>query len=191
MDPLSSSLNYDTGSTEELHAAITFLHRDALFHSVDTSTEYYDTQVKIDRSVAPLWDEFLNTPLPPLPNITVKKLSKNRSSDAKRKVKDQKNKAYICPITDCGRRYKYRGDLASHFRKKHHKNPSYASLAGKIFTPRSSKIGKPFPCPFESCPSGFAWERDCQRHVKLKHTNPVINDVSKKPIVWVWEEQKK
>lgn len=58
-----------------------------------------------------------------------------------------------------------RGDLNAHIKKKHQvKEGGDGEKHGRM-----SKIGKPFPCCFPDCPSGFMRTGDLRRHYYQKH----------------------
>lgn len=73
--------------------------------------------------------------------------------------------SYVCPIPNCDRTYRRKGDLKQHVMAKHENS----EIAANISPARSSKEGKPFPCPEESCPSGYQRQADLMRHQKKKH----------------------
>lgn len=78
----------------------------------------------------------------------------------------RKSSSFVCPLPNCRRTYRRKGDLKVHVKKKH---PSYVELPDQISKPRSSRLNKPFPCPVEDCPCGFMRQRGLQRHFRKKH----------------------
>jgi hypothetical protein len=91
-----------------------------------------------------------------------------------------KSPPFTCPLPECGRKYRRKGDLKVHCVTKH---PGMIALHRSISTPKSTKEGKAFPCPVESCRCGFKWERDLRRHIKGKHM-PQREDSSRPPKAW-------
>jgi len=73
---------------------------------------------------------------------------------------------FICPLSSCQRLYRRKGDLKVHVKKKH---SDCADLPDLISRPRSSRLGKPYPCPVLGCPCGFLRARGLQRHCRKKH----------------------
>jgi hypothetical protein len=94
-------------------------------------------------------------------------------------IKFSKSPPFTCPLPDCGRKYRRKGDLKVHCVTKH---PGMTALHRSISTPKSTKDGKTYPCPVESCRCGFKWERDLRRHIKGKHM-PQKSD-SRAPKAW-------
>jgi len=72
---------------------------------------------------------------------------------------------YHCMFPNCPKSYRYKADLKFHVRKLHKDE----HLACEVSPPRSTKAGKPHPCPVVSCPSGFVREKDLKRHLRSKH----------------------
>lgn len=57
-------------------------------------------------------------------------------------------------------------DLKIHVRRKH---AAYEHVMRLVIKPRSSKEGKPCPCPFPGCKCGYYRPRDLNRHLRKKH----------------------
>ncbi len=70
---------------------------------------------------------------------------------------------HVCPLTECQRRYRRKGDLKVHV-KNHH-----AALLSLVSRPKSTRVDKPVGCPFPSCPSGFTRKNALYRHLRNKH----------------------
>lgn len=73
---------------------------------------------------------------------------------------------WACPVPNCGKSYRFKGDLKYHVKRKH---PERTDLPSTISKPRSAKDGKTYPCPVATCACGFKWARDLRRHIKTKH----------------------
>lgn len=73
---------------------------------------------------------------------------------------------WACPVSNCGKSYRFKGDLKYHVKRKH---PERLDLPSTISKPRSAKEGKSYPCPVATCACGFKWARDLRRHIKTKH----------------------
>jgi len=83
---------------------------------------------------------------------------------------------YLCPVEDCGHRYRRKGDLKTHVLKRHHDR----DLAAIISKPRSTKEGKTFPCPVDNCKSGYSRNRELLRHFRLKHMHLYVRAVEER-----------
>jgi len=95
-------------------------------------------------------------------------------------IRLSKSPPFTCPLPECARKYRRKGDLKVHCVTKH---PGMVSLHRSISTPKSTKEGKAFPCPVPSCRCGFKWERDLRRHIKGKHM-PQKSDPTRPPKGW-------
>lgn len=73
---------------------------------------------------------------------------------------------FACPVEGCLKKYKHKGDLKSHAKRKHQ---DYEALPTIISKPRSTKEKKPFRCPVDSCSCGYVRKRDLIRHFRVKH----------------------
>jgi hypothetical protein len=71
-----------------------------------------------------------------------------------------------CPVDGCFKVYAFKSDMKKHVTEAHP-----FELANLISEPRSTKIGKPFPCPFIECQCGYLRVKDMRRHVVTKHGN--------------------
>jgi hypothetical protein len=94
--------------------------------------------------------------------------SKSPSVDAD--LSSQAN-LHKCPVENCTKSYRRKGDLKFHVIRKH---PNYTALPGLISKPKSDKSGKSYPCPIPWCKCGYKWPRDLQRHIESKHKDEDI-----------------
>jgi len=78
----------------------------------------------------------------------------------------EESRDWACPVSNCGKSYRFKGDLKYHVKRKH---PERLDLPSTISKPRSAKEGKTYPCPVATCACGFKWARDLRRHIKTKH----------------------
>jgi hypothetical protein len=56
--------------------------------------------------------------------------------------------------------------LKVHTLVKHGDHPEVARMVAPA---KSSKVGKPFCCPYSDCPSGYVRRSDLVRHIEKKH----------------------
>jgi hypothetical protein len=75
-----------------------------------------------------------------------------------------------CPIAGCRHVYRRLQELRVHTAKKH------PDVLIPSPNPRSTKVGKAFPCPVATCPSGFMTKADFRHHWREKH-RPKREDV--------------
>jgi hypothetical protein len=99
---------------------------------------------------------------------SVRDVSDGRDSMPARRRAPKKADEFLhsCPIPQCNKSYRRKGDLKFHVI---HKHPNFATLPTSISKPKSDKEGKNFPCPVPDCKCGFKWHRDLRRHFKTKH----------------------
>jgi len=97
-------------------------------------------------------------------------LSNPKSEDELPNLDDQV--LHVCPVQNCGRRYKHKGDLKFHCREKHR---DFKELPGSISGTKSTKDGKTYACPVHNCPCGYKWKRDLRRHLFSKHPEVEAN----------------
>jgi len=112
----------------------------------------------------------------PSPSAAHSRSSQSHEVDADMDLMDADNETTIspaddcrdwaCPVSNCGKSYRFKGDLKYHVKRKH---PERMDLPSTISKPRSAKEGKSYPCPVATCACGFKWARDLRRHIKTKH----------------------
>jgi hypothetical protein len=90
----------------------------------------------------------------------------NASLSGSEEPNEEGGQYFSCPVADCRKRYKFKGDLKFH---AFHKHPEISNLPEIISRPKSSKTDKPYPCPMRACNCGYFWKRDLRRHVQSKH----------------------
>jgi hypothetical protein len=124
------------------------------------------------------------------PHMSLSTSTEESVNDSKRSFRSSETRLHECPVVNCGKRYRRKGDLKYHITNKH---PQHAQLAEVISRAKSEKDGKDFPCPIPDCKCGFKWHRDLKRHMKGKHAEvyesilreeQVMNDDANKEIVW-------
>jgi len=98
----------------------------------------------------------------------------------------EETRVFSCPVVGCGKKYRFKGDLKVHLKKKH---PEEAvTLGSSVSRARSSKDGKPYPCPVGNCPCGYVAMRDLHRHLRTKHPQLRLPPLTESSSTWTRDQ---
>lgn len=93
--------------------------------------------------------------------------------------------AFVCPIEQCPRRYRRKGELKTHMLQKH--TAAQVAAYPDIIASRSSAEGKPYVCPYPACADTHGYQRPhgLRRHLRQMHAEqlgPVQKEVEEEAL---------